>query len=78
MNEISIFLNGETKHLLAKSVNELLLQEGIDPTARGIAVAINDIIALKDSWNENHPMFLSRCQKSCSHFGKKQHTFAEI
>ena len=52
MNEISIFLNGETKHLLAKSVNELLLQEGIDPTARGIAVAINDIIALKDSWNE--------------------------
>ena len=52
MNEISIFLNGETKHLLAKSVNELLLQEGIDPTARGNAVAINDIIALKDSWNE--------------------------
>ena len=48
MNEISIFLNGETKHLLAKSVNELLLQEGIDPTARGIAVAINDIIALKE------------------------------
>lgn len=33
---------------------------------------------LKDSWNENHPMFLSRCQKSCSHFGKKQHTFAQI
>ena len=33
---------------------------------------------LKDSWDENHSMFLSRCQKSCSHFGKKQHTFAEI
>ena len=33
---------------------------------------------LKDSWDENHSMFLSRCQKSCSHFGKKQHTFAQV
>ena len=30
---------------------------------------------LENSWNTNHPMFLSRCQKSCSRFGKKQHTF---
>jgi len=33
---------------------------------------------LEDSWNESHPMFLSRCQKNCSHYGKKQHTFSEI
>ena len=33
---------------------------------------------LENSWNTNHPMFLSRCQKSCSRFGKKQHTFGKL
>ena len=30
---------------------------------------------LEESWNKNHPMFLSRCQKSCSNFGNKRPIF---
>ena len=52
MDEINIFLNGQTKVSKAKTINDLLLQEGIEPTARGIAIAVNDVIALKVSWNK--------------------------
>ena len=33
---------------------------------------------LENSWNQKHPMFIERCQKTCNHFGKNAVIYKEI
>jgi sulfur carrier protein len=46
----TIRVNGEDQPMTVATVAELLRQEDIDPAARGVAVAINGIIAPKRAW----------------------------
>lgn len=46
----TIRVNGEDRPMTAATVAELLRQEEIDPDARGVAVAINGVVARKGTW----------------------------
>ncbi len=48
-------LNGQPIETLCLTIRELLLDRGIDPEQRGIAVAINDEVILRAMWGE-HPL----------------------
>ena len=50
MNNSKILVNGKSEFIKAKNINELLLQKGITPTSKGIAVAINGIVVPKNYW----------------------------
>ena len=45
-----IEINGETRALSAATVLELLQAEGLDPTGRGLAVAVNGAVVPRRSW----------------------------
>lgn len=46
----TIRINGETRPLTAATVADLLREEDIEPTARGVAVALNGTVAPKSAW----------------------------
>ncbi len=46
----SIIVNGETAPLTATNVVELLQDAGVDPQARGVAVAVNGTVVLRRDW----------------------------
>ncbi len=46
----SIVVNGETAPLTAANVAELLKDAGVDPKARGVAVAINGTVVPRRDW----------------------------
>ena len=48
----TIRLNGEVRPLTASTVADLLRQEEIDPAARGVAVAVNGVVAPKGAWGK--------------------------
>ena len=50
MNISKILFNGKLEVITAKNINELLLQKGITPTMKGIAVAINGSVIPRDNW----------------------------
>ena len=43
-------LNGETVEILSRTIHELLVDRGIDPTRPGIAVALNDEVIPRTQW----------------------------
>jgi len=45
-----IIVNGEPKSRSAKTVAELIRAEGLDPTRRGIAVALNGALVPRADW----------------------------
>lgn len=45
-------LNGESRRLEAATVIELLRQESLDPTRRGLAVARNGAVVPRHAWPE--------------------------
>lgn len=47
----TIRVNGEVQPLTAATVAELLRQEEIDQATRGVAVAINGVVAPKGAWD---------------------------
>ena len=46
----SIIVNGETAPLTAANVVELLQDAGVDPQARGVAVAVNGTVVPRGDW----------------------------
>ena len=46
----SIIVNGETALLTATNVVELLQDAGVDPQARGVAVAVNGTVVPRRDW----------------------------
>ena len=46
----SIIVNGETAPLTAANVVELLQDAGVDPQARGVAVAVNGTVVPRRDW----------------------------
>ena len=46
-------VNGETEAAAGVSVLDLLLAKGIDPAARGTAVALNDAVLPRTRWPEH-------------------------
>ena len=46
----SIVVNGETAPLTATNVVELLQDAGVDPQARGVAVAVNGTVVPRRDW----------------------------
>ena len=46
----TIRVNGEPRSLTAATIEQLLIQEGLDPTARGLAVALNGAVASRSNW----------------------------
>ncbi len=46
----SIVVNGETAPLTAANVAELLQDAGVDPQARGVAVAVNGTVVPRRDW----------------------------
>ncbi len=46
----SIIVNGETAPLKAANVVELLQDAGVDPQARGVAVAVNGTVVPRRDW----------------------------
>lgn len=46
----TIRINGEARPLTVSTVADLLRQEAIDPAARGVAVAVNGMVAPKGTW----------------------------
>ena len=47
---MSVTVNGETEAAVGSSVLDLLLAKGIDPAARGTAVALNDAVLPRARW----------------------------
>ena len=45
-----IVVNGETAPLTAANVVELLQDAGVDPQARGVAVAVNGTVVPRRDW----------------------------
>ncbi|MCY4396744.1 MAG: sulfur carrier protein ThiS [Rhodospirillaceae bacterium] len=45
-----IVLNGETAETAAATVRALLDERGIDPEARGVAVAVNEAVVPRRDW----------------------------
>jgi sulfur carrier protein len=52
---MNLTLNGEQVHSAASTVLALLGERGIDPTERGIAVAINSEVVTRAAW-ETHAL----------------------
>ena len=50
MNNSKILVNGKSESMTAKNINELLIQKGITPSLKGIAVAINGIVVPRNYW----------------------------
>ena len=48
----SIIVNGETARLTASNVVELLQDAGVDPQARGVAVAVNGTVVPRRDWEQ--------------------------
>ena len=48
----SIIVNGETAPLTAANVVELLQDAGVDPQARGVAVAVNGTVVPRRDWGQ--------------------------
>ncbi len=46
----TIVVNGETAPLSAANVSELLRGSGVDPQARGVAVAVNGTVVPRREW----------------------------
>ncbi len=46
----SIIVNGESAPLTATNVVELLQDAGVDPQARGVAVAVNGTVVPRRDW----------------------------
>ena len=46
----SIIVNGESAPLTATNVVELLQDAGVDPRARGVAVAVNGTVVPRRDW----------------------------
>ena len=46
----TIRVNGEARRLTAMTLETLLIDEGLDVTARGLAVARNGTVAPRASW----------------------------
>jgi len=46
----TIVVNGETATLTAANVVELLQTAGVDPQARGVAVAVNGTVVPRRDW----------------------------
>ncbi len=46
----TIRVNGEARALTAATIEQLLIEEGLDPTARGLAVALNGAVATRSNW----------------------------
>ena len=47
-----IVLNGETAETAAATVRALLDERGIDPEARGVAVAVNEAVVPRRDWTK--------------------------
>ena len=47
---MSVTVNGEAEAAVGASVLDLLLAKGIDPAARGTAVALNDAVLPRARW----------------------------
>ncbi len=45
-----ITLNGEATQLVGENVTDLLVCAGLDPTRRGIAVAVNGAVVPRREW----------------------------
>lgn len=45
-----IRINGEDQPMTVATVADLLRQEEIDPAVRGVAVAVNGVVAPKGAW----------------------------
>ena len=50
MNNSKIIVNGKLETFTAKNISGLLLQTGITPDMKGIAVAINGVVVPRDFW----------------------------
>lgn len=48
----TIILNGEKQRLQAGTILDLLLREALDPTKRGLAVALNGAVVSRRDWPE--------------------------
>ncbi len=51
----SLTINGETRSVDADSVWKLLQGEGLNPEARGLAVALNGAVLPRGRWQETKP-----------------------
>jgi sulfur carrier protein len=51
----SLRINGEVRQVAAASFRELLLAEGLDPEARGLAVAVNGAVLPRLRWADTAP-----------------------
>jgi sulfur carrier protein len=49
---MSVLINGEAEAVIGISILDLLLAKGIDPAARGTAVALNDAVLPRARWPE--------------------------
>jgi sulfur carrier protein len=49
----TIVVNGETATLTAANVVELLQTAGVDPQARGVAVAVNGTVVPRRDWAQH-------------------------
>jgi len=48
---ISVRVNGSEQVLAITTVNELLRRRGLDPAARGLAVAVNGAVLPRRQWD---------------------------
>jgi sulfur carrier protein len=46
----TIELNGEPESLIAETLSELLRARGLDPAARGLAIALNGAVVPRARW----------------------------
>ncbi|MDR6294212.1 MULTISPECIES: sulfur carrier protein ThiS [Inquilinus] len=49
---MNVVVNGEVEAVIGISILDLLLAKGIDPAARGTAVALNDAVLPRARWPE--------------------------
>lgn len=52
IDSITISLNGVEREIQKCGLTTLLATEGVDPTQRGIAVALNDRVVRRDGWDD--------------------------
>jgi sulfur carrier protein len=50
MNELVIRINGESEPLAAATLAALLEEKAVDPSQRGIAVAVNGAVVPRAAW----------------------------
>lgn len=52
MSEATVTVNGETRRLSSeRAVIDVLRAEGLDPSRRGIAVAVNGAVVPRHAWD---------------------------